>query len=341
MEEGKTMANSLAGLLTGIDPSGINPQANLQQQQLALGAGAAKMMQSGMRGLAGQADTGSQLQSQLTQQMSNFQNLSEEEQRRLIGVLQATGQTALAGQLASSLKEKYTKGSTFTVQDQNENNFIAIPTVNTGTGEMEIQYQAIGGGPEQPEGKTVMTGGEFGMTAAGEAARTAGQKGGETVAQEFSKLRVEAVSKLPDMRNNINNLKNSLELLKTIPTGGPVNLATYGIKEFFGLTGGDKAALERQMSLSILQSLKPIFGGLISEGERKALIDIGANVKRGNKANMAIIQSMIDRLENASANALLYTTAETQEEYETLVNGMFEQEKEEPKISWESLDGVN
>lgn len=334
------MANSLAGLLTGIDPSGIDPQANLQQQQLALGAGAAKMMQSGMRGLAGQEDTASQLQSKLTQQMANFQNLSEEEQRRLIGVLQATGQTALAGQLASTLQEKYTKGSTFTVQDENENNFIAIPTVNTGTGEMEIQYQAIGGGPEQPEGKTVMTGGEFGMTAVEEAQRVAGQKGGETVAKEFSKAKVEAVSKLPEINDNINTLKNSLELLKTIPTGGPVNLAKYGIQEFFGLTGGDKATLERQMALSILQSLKPIFGGLISEGERKALVDIGANVKRGNKANMAIIESMIERLENTRNNAMLYTTAENQEEYETLIKGMFEQEEEEPKISWDSLIGV-
>tara|TARA_R110000823_G_scaffold315553_2_gene448120 strand:- start:2092 stop:3090 length:999 start_codon:yes stop_codon:yes gene_type:complete len=330
------MAIDLQGMLTGGSKQ-IDPSLNMQQQQLALGANASDMMQQGVRSMRGQPDNAGQLQAQMSSQLANFQNLDTTEQQNLIGVLRATGQTALAGQLASGLTEKYTKGSTFTVND-GENDFIAIPTVNSGTGEMEIQYKAIGGGAGQPVGKTRITGGDFALTPEQESARKGGVAGAEKVAQKFGELKVESVARLPEMRSNMDSLQSSLKLLETVKTGGPINLAAYGMKEFFGLTSGDKAQLERAMAMSILQSLKPIFGGLISEGERKSLMEIGANVKRGNPANTAIIKSMIERLNNAADNALMYTTADSQEEYETLVKNMFKPETPaEPKKTWQQL----
>lgn len=331
------MAIDLQGMLTGGSRQ-IDPSLNMQQQQLALGANASDMMQQGVRSMRGQPDNEGQLQARVSSQLANFQNLDTTEQQNLIGVLRATGQTALAGQLASGLTEKFSKGSTFTVKDGDENDFIAIPTINSGTGAMEIQYQAIGGGGGQPEGETKITGGDFALTPEQESARKGGVAGAEKVAQKFGEKKVESVALLPDMRRNIDSLKSSLNLLETVKTGGPINLAAYGMKEFFGLTSGNKAQLERAMAMSILQSLKPIFGGLISEGERKSLMEIGANVRRGNPANTAIIKSMIDRLNNAADNALMYTTADTQEEYETLVKDMFKPETSaEPKITWQQL----
>mgnify|MGYP003630149319 FL=1 len=331
------MAIDLQGMLTGGSRQ-IDPSLNMQQQQLALGANASDMMQQGVRSMRGQPDNAGQLQAQMSSQLANFQNLDTTEQQNLIGVLRATGQTALAGQLASGLTEKYSKGSTFTVNDEDGNDFIAIPTINSGSGEMEIQYKPIGGGAGQPVGKTKITGGDFALTAEQESKRKGAEEGAKKVAQKFGELKVESVALLPEMRRNMDSLQSSLKLLETVKTGGPINLAAYGMKEFFGLTGGDKAQLERAMAMSILQSLKPIFGGLISEGERKSLMEIGANVKRGNPANTAIIKSMIDRLNATADNALMYTTADNQEEYETLVKDMFKPKTPaEPKKTWQQL----
>ena len=340
------MAQDLAGMLTGISSQQrVDPNLNMQQQQLAMGANAANMMKGGIQSMTGQTDPSAQLQTQLSGKIANFSNLPPEEKKKIIGVLQATGQTALAGQLIGGTKEKYAKGATFTVQDSVENDFIAIPTVNSGTGEMELQYQAIGGGDAQPEGKTVITGGEFGMTATAEGVRKATDKGniersGET-AKAFSKSRNEALALLPMMKTRINKLRKSLQLLDQVETGGPVNLAKYGIENFFGLTTGTRAELEREMSMSILTSLKPLFGGLISDGERQALTAISANIEKGNPANRAILRSMVDYMQSKSENALLYTQASNQKEYMGLVKALFEKpaavEEAEEEKTWESI----
>jgi len=55
------MAQDLAGMLTGISPQGIDPRMNMQQQQLALGANASRMMQGGIRGITGQQTNQEQL----------------------------------------------------------------------------------------------------------------------------------------------------------------------------------------------------------------------------------------------------------------------------------------
>ena len=341
------MAQDLAGMLTGISSQQrVDPRLNMQQQQLAMGANAAEMMKGGIQSMTGQTDPSAQLQTQLSGKIANFSNLSPEEQKKIIGVLQATGQTALAGQLIGGTKERYAKGATFTVQDELGNDFITIPTVNSGTGEMELKYQPIGGGDAQPVGKTQITGGEFGMTASAEGVRKANAKGNESrsgeTAKAFAQSRNEAVTLLPAMKTEMNKLRQSLQLLDQVETGGPVNLAKYGIEDFFGLTSGTRAELERELSMNILQSLKPLFGGLISEGERITLTGISANIKRGNPANRAILRSMIDYMQTKAENALLYTQADNQKEYMGLVKALYEnpavveEEKEEEK-TWESI----
>jgi len=339
----------IAGLLTGIPtaPQKVDPRLNMQQQQLAFGQQAADMMSGGIRGLmTGQAQTtpyerASQAE-RLQATMSQLDPSNPDDLRALIRILAATdpaGAIQAMQRLKDLEKTSYSKGSTFTVTDEDENQFIAVP-VTSSTGETTINYQPVGEGPAKPQGKTTITGGEFALTPQQETERKAGSKGAETVAKDFGKLKVEAGAKLPGIREELNRLQNSLTLLKKVPTGGPINLAKYGVQEFFGLTGGDKARLERQMAMSILESLKPLFGGLISEGERKALEQISANVRRGNKANTAIIETMLDRLEGIAANALMYTNSDSQEEYESLVKDMYKPE-EEAKVSWENLDGVN
>ena len=323
------MALDIAGMLTGVSNQPVNPNLSVQQQQLAMGANATNMMQGGMESMRRSAGGSVPMAEQLQMAMGSLDPSNPADAEKLIKLMMATGDRAGALKLAASLKDttKFTKGSTFTGVDE-DGAYIAVPSLNTTTGEMEIQYQSV---------KGELTGGEFSMTASQEAERRRKEKSVTTIAGKFGEAKVEAVGLLPEMNNSIADLESSLELLKTIKTGGPVNLASYGIQEFFGLTKGDKATLERKMMVSILESLKPIFGGLISDSERTALTDIGANVRRGNPANEAILRTMIDRMQAKADNLLMYTAAETQEEYNTLVKGMFDGPKETEEKTWEQL----
>ena len=228
------MALDIAGMLTGVSNQPVNPNLSVQQQQLAMGANATNMMQGGMESMRRSAGGSVPMAEQLQMAMGSLDPSNPADAEKLIKLMIATGDRAGAAKLAASLKDttKFTKGSTFTGVDKDGQAYIAVPSLNTSTGEMEIQYQTV---------KGQITGGEFALTAAEETKRKAGEEGAKTIAGKFGEAKVEAVGLLPEMSNNIANLESSLELLKTIKTGGPINLASYGIQEFFGLTSGDKA----------------------------------------------------------------------------------------------------
>tara|TARA_R110000744_G_scaffold261704_1_gene376340 strand:- start:3268 stop:4008 length:741 start_codon:yes stop_codon:yes gene_type:complete len=105
------MANTLAGMLTGVERGGIDPNASSQAQQMQLGAQASQMMQQGMRGLTGQSQMskGQQLQ----QAMGKLNPNDPEDARTLTMLLQSTGDYAGAAKLAANLqklqKEKDTR----------------------------------------------------------------------------------------------------------------------------------------------------------------------------------------------------------------------------------------
>ncbi len=87
----------IAGLLTGIPSNGF--AENMMQMSRELGS----RFGSGVTGMmTGDIRTPTQ---RLTGDIKNFQNLSEEEQRSLIGRLQARGETGIASQLRADLAE--------------------------------------------------------------------------------------------------------------------------------------------------------------------------------------------------------------------------------------------
>ena len=87
----------IAGLLTGIPSNGF--AENMMQMSRELGS----RFGSGVTGMiTGDIRTPTQ---RLTGDIKNFQNLSEEEQRGLIGRLQARGETGIASQLRADLAE--------------------------------------------------------------------------------------------------------------------------------------------------------------------------------------------------------------------------------------------
>ena len=103
------MAQTLAGLLTGVPQNAIDPNLSIQQQQLALGASAADMMSSGIRSMTGQQSQGDRA-AELQMAMSNLDLNDTEDLTKLARIMQATGDTAGAGKIAALIQDKKLKG---------------------------------------------------------------------------------------------------------------------------------------------------------------------------------------------------------------------------------------
>jgi len=215
------------------------------------------------------------------------------------------------------------KGSTFTVRDEKGNNFTMIPTLNNKTGKLENSYSPIGDAPSNPIGKTVVTGGEFAQTAGEVQRQEIETKGLGTQEASFQELKVAATDSIPTLNASKNNLDRATALLDSVSTGGPVNLAGTGLENFFGVKGADKAELEIILGQEMFKSLKPLFGGVISEGERQAIVDIYANLKKGNIANKGILKRLKQELNDGIVKANLYQKADNYEEFKLAVKQMF------------------
>ena len=109
MEEDKTMAQTLAGLLTGVPQNAIDPNLSMQQQQLALGSSAANMMGGGIRSMTGQQSQGERA-AELQMAMSKLDLNDTEDLTKLARIMQATGDVAGAGKIAALIQDKKLKG---------------------------------------------------------------------------------------------------------------------------------------------------------------------------------------------------------------------------------------
>ena len=98
------MALDLAGMLTGVSKQPIDPRLNMQQQQLALGANATKMMQGGMESMRRSAGGEAPVAQQLQMAMSKLDLQNPDDLRKLISIQMATGDTVGAAKTASMLQ---------------------------------------------------------------------------------------------------------------------------------------------------------------------------------------------------------------------------------------------
>jgi hypothetical protein len=257
-------------------------------------------------------------------------------------------QLAESGQLnASNFKDflndpksgGFLKGTTFTVEDENENQFTMIPAFNKDTGEIENTYSPIGDAPSKPVGKTRVTGGEFSLSPEDETARRVGQKGAETQEATFGKLKIMAQDSIPTLRASQADLNKAEELLNSIETGGPINIAATGLEGFFGVKSADKGQLEIILGLNMMSSLKPLFGGLISNQEAERLKAIYAGMSKGNLANAGILRQLKKAVDDNLFKAGLYQKTKTSEEFNTLITQMYPEDTkpEKTRVTWESL----
>lgn len=257
-------------------------------------------------------------------------------------------QLAESGQLnASNFKDflndpksgGFLKGTTFTVEDKNGDQFTMTPSFNKTTGKIENTYSSIGDGPDKPDGKTRVTGGEFSLSPEDETARRVGQKGAETQEKTFGELKVMAQDSIPTLRASQDDLNKAEELLNSIETGGPINIAATGLEGFFGVKSADKGQLEIILGLNMMSSLKPLFGGLISNQEAERLQAIYAGMSKGNLANAGILRQLKKAVDDNLFKAGLYQKTKTSEEFNTLLKQMYPEDTKpkNKRVTWGNL----
>lgn len=223
----------------------------------------------------------------------------------------------------SSSSNPFSKGLTLTMVDGEGNAYTMTNSFNKSSGNMENKYAPIGNAPTYNGQALTTTGGEFNMTPEGEAVRQGTLKGLTEEAKAYAHNRILALDGLPNLKSSKSDILRAQEMLKNITTGGPINLVDMGLDKFFGKTSADKAELEYTLGLNLFTSLKPLFGGIISDTERTAVQEISAGLYRGNPANEGIIRQMLKTLNDGILKAELYKNSDNPNDFATALDGMF------------------
>lgn len=335
------MANKrdIAGLLTGIPSGGIDPRVGMTGREMLTQSALAgqRRMTSGLRGMFGGSPT---VQEQLVQAQGQKMRADEaKEQSRMTAFstflenkYPDSGLDKLAAQgivtpenlksfLAESKGSDMRQGGRYTVRDAEGNIFAATTAFSNDTAAFETKYAPLGkSSAVEPVGAIeILT--KEGVTFQEKEdikIKTADQIGNDG---EFREARMGALGAKFDIEDNLIGLNETLSLLDKVEVGGPVANISAGITKFLGTTPADREELEFRLASRVLSNLKATFGGAITEGERQYLIDISANIKKGNKGNRAIIENLKEIQERAKKRNDLLLSARNFEEYNDVILG--------------------
>lgn len=210
-----------------------------------------------------------------------------------------------------------------------ENNIYEVDIQRTSRGSQRKYIPVSPNAPETPVGKITPVGGQFRETAGESTQRQADVAGSKAEAGEFGKLRVQAAEELPTLLSQKNDIDMAMASLDSISTAGiPAQVENY-LRKATGGQNPDVANYELLVGEAMFKRLKPLFGGVISEGEREAVVSLYANLKRGNPANRSILQQMKRKLDESVEKANLIRSSENLEEYNLKLDKFFPTPTEE------------
>ena len=327
------MANrDIAGLLTGIPSGGLDPLAQLtpEQQRMQMGAQAAQRLGGGLRGALGLGPTTQQkiatgmADKQKAQQKAFATYLSANYPNSGLDVLATEGVVTPANFkdfLAEKQGANLRQGKRYTVRDEEGNMFAASTTFSNVTGAFDTVYAPLGTTTaDSPVGDIeIITEAGVSFAEKEEAKiKTADQINNDKL---FGQARMDALGAKYEIEDNLIGLQEGLELLDTVKTGGPITNMTASVQKFLGTTPADRAELEFRLANRVLSNLKSTFGGVISEGEREYLIDISANIRKGNAGNRAILNSLLEIQKRAKIRNDLILSSRNFDEYNNTIMG--------------------
>jgi hypothetical protein len=133
--------------------------------------------------------------------------------------------------------------------------------------------------------------------------------------KDFLKVQGPALLEQSKLRDQIAKTQEVLQLVDSMKTGGPIQRLEDDLRKFLGIEEGDRADLEYELAIRVLEGLKDTFGGIISDSERTYSQEINANISRGNAANRQILQSLLDVQRNAFKRNSVLIRAKSYDEY--------------------------
>ena len=200
-----------------------------------------------------------------------------------------------------------------TYKDEN-GNYYELGIVRSAAGERKQWTPVTPDAPATPTGKLTPVGGAYKESAGEKGARDVDTAGGETEAQEFAKLRIEAIDSLPQIEQTIYSTEQSLEVLETIRTGGWSTAVTRAASKFLGVTPKSEAQFNLLAGQQVLAGLSN-FEGAISEGERNYLQSLYQSLEDSNGANRGILELMLDTANRSLRDAETRANSGTFQEY--------------------------
>ena len=321
------------GLLTGIPSGGIDPMtagSSFAQRQLQYGADRARGLQRAIGGMRGQQPAAEKIAraygQKRTAQKNAFGDYLEKQypntglrELAIQGVITPDNLDDFVGGADATARQ----GKRYTIRDSKGHLYAMTTKFDNATGSFDTVYAPIGlDTPPKPSGEiTILV--EEGISYLEKEEMGIGIEGKTTKEKEYQKLRTETIDMLPSLEASKTNLERAETLLNSITTGGPINLVATGLETFFGRKSATKAELEIILGQEMYKSLKPLFGGVISEGEREAIEAIYANLRKGNAANKGILKRLKQELDDAITKSSLYLNSETAKDFDMVLKQMF------------------
>jgi hypothetical protein len=226
----------------------------------------------------------------------------------------------------------FRKTDQVTIRDSKGNEFIqyTIQDINNPQSDPITKTIPVGSAPDKPEGKTQIISDTTGASAFDKP----GIAGEVRTEQQFADLKVDATAQLPELMSQSRILDDAVVALDTMESQGLPEVVVNTIRKEFGVQDPDIAEYEMLVGELMFSRLKPLFGGVISEGEREAIVGLYNDMKRGNPANKRILMQLQRKVKETIVKANLIRRADSFDDYNTALDRMYptEEEKTEQNV---------
>lgn len=224
------------------------------------------------------------------------------------------------------------KGTSFQIQDENEEIFAATTLVDLDTGTIDVIYSNISptSKSKSPYGKVTRIGGPYGLTA-DQAAKVKVESSGKIeAAKQLSQLKAGASAEYGKVNAAVSTGNRMLSILENINTGGMTPVVSKQILDLFGKTATDVSEFNNLAGQMMLASLSA-FGANPTEGERAVAATLQASLDKGEGVNAAIINRFLEEqnLKRLRIQNLLSPDTKTLDSYNSFVSGQYKEDMDE------------
>lgn len=228
--------------------------------------------------------------------------------------------------------DDFRKSDEVIIRDSKGNKFTqySIQDINKPSSAPVLKYVPIGDSPDKPVGAVTIISQRTGAGAF-DKPEIAGDVRAE---QEFADLKVEATAQLPELMSQSRILDDAVAALETMESQGLPEVIVNTIRSEFGVQDPDIAEYEMLVGELMFSRLKPLFGGVISEGEREAIVGLYNDMKRGEPANRRILMQLQKKVKETIVKANLMRRADSFDDYNMSLDRMYptEEEKTEQNV---------